>query len=57
MLYGSAIFLALALVAAMFGMRDLPNVADTLAWFWSAVFAGLALSALWRWYDNHHHRH
>lgn len=57
MLYGFAIFLVLALIAAAFGLRQLPTVADTLAWFWFSVFAGLALSALWRWHSNrHHHR-
>jgi hypothetical protein len=57
MLYGSAIFLALALTAAAFGLSGLPSVAGTLAWFWSAVFLGLTLSALWRWHDDHHHHH
>lgn len=55
MLYGSAIFLALALVAAVFGLSGLPTVAGTLAWFWFSVFLGLTLSALWRWYSDHHH--
>ena len=57
MLYGSAIFLAFALVAAAFGLSDLPKVADTLAWFWCAVFLGLSLSALWRWHSDHHQHH
>jgi hypothetical protein len=57
MLYGSLIFIGLALLAAAFGLRSLPTVADTLAWFWFSVFLGLALSALWRVYnDRHHHR-
>lgn len=55
MLYGSLIFLGLALVAAAFGLRSLPAVADTLAWFWFAAFLGLGLSALWRFYNDHHH--
>ena len=55
MLYGSAIFLALALVAAAFGLSGLPTVAGTLAGFWFSVFLGLTLSALWRWYSDHHH--
>lgn len=56
MLYGFAIFLALALVAAAFALSGLPAVADTLAWFWFSVFLGLTLSALWRWHNDHHHR-
>lgn len=57
MLYGFLVFIGLALVAAAFGLRSLPTVADTLAWFWFSVFLGLALSALWRLYnDRHHHR-
>jgi len=57
MLYASAIFLVLALVAAGFALSGLPTVAGTLAWFWCAVFLGLSLSALWRWHDDHHHHH
>lgn len=57
MLYGSALFLGLALVAAAFALSGLPSVAGTLAWFWCAVFSGLSLSALWRWHGDHHDHH
>lgn len=57
MLYASVIFLALALIAAAFGLSGLPTVASTLAWFWFSAFFGLSLSALWRWHSDHRHHH